>query len=73
MLTLPSLNAFQFDIAFKITNSVRDVLGLQAEDVVLMPVQVTKSLFESPREAYTRALMSAAFDLEARESEAVAS
>jgi microcin C transport system ATP-binding protein len=39
---------------------------------VVVEAGPTEAIFEAPREAYTRALMAAAFDIEAVESEAVA-
>jgi len=61
-----------------ISHDLKVVRALANELVVMRHGKVIEqgpatTIFEAPKTAYTRALMSAAFDLEARESEAVAS
>lgn len=65
------------DLAYVfISHDLKVVRALSHQIIVMRDGQVveagpTESIFETPREAYTRALMAAAFDLEVRESSAV--
>ncbi len=61
-----------------ISHDLKVVRALANELIVMRQGKVVeqgsaRAIFESPKEAYTRALMSAAFDLEASERDAVAS